>query len=247
MFKGKNVLITGSRGGIGRSLVEEFAKNGANIFASLRSPDEEFNKFITDLQKKYSVNIDTLYFDITDTELMKKELKRVFFEQKIPVDILVNNAGVAHGGFFQMTPISKIKEVFEINLFSHMEITQIILKNMIKQKKGSIVNIASISGLDLNEGNCAYGVSKAAVIAWTKTLALETARYNIRVNAVAPSLVDTRMAEQMEDKSGKKMVEDSAMKRLARPEEIAKIVVFLASDETSFINGQTIRIDGGMA
>ena len=181
---------------------------------------------------------------MTDYEAMKTAVRNLF-KQKINIDVLINNSGVAHGGLFQMTPVSKIKEVFEINLFSHMELTQLILRTMTRAKNGNIVNIASIAGLDLAQGNCAYGVSKAALAAWTKTLASECIKYNIRVNAVAPGLTNTNMAELMEEKAKEEMVSASAMNRLAKPEEIANAVLFLASEKSSFINGQIIRVDGG--
>ena len=245
-LKNKNVLITGAKGGIGRALIKEFAEKNANIYANIRKKDDEFDAFIKVIKNKYSAKIHTIYFDITDTKNMKKVVKDIFFEPKISIDILINNAGVAHGSYFQITPIAKIREIFEINFFAQMELTQFVLKLMTRQKLGSIVNIASVAGIDLNEGNCAYGVSKAALIAWTRTLALEIARNNIRINAIAPGLTNTKMAEKMEKKSGKEMIAASAMKRLAKPEEIAKAVLFLASNEASFINGQVIRVDGGM-
>jgi len=245
-LKGKNVLITGARGGIGRALVEEFARCGANIFPNLRKPDKDFDDFIKELQGKYDVNVESVYFDITDTENMKKELKRTFFESKKPIDVLINNAGIAHGGFFQMTPVSKIKEVFEVNLFAQMEITQFVLKLMARQKSGNIINMGSILGLDIKEGSCAYGISKSALMAWTKTLASEVGVNGIRVNAIAPGLVDTKMGTLMDEKVQEDIINSCALKRLAKPEEIAKIAVFLASDNASFINGQIIRVDGGI-
>lgn len=246
MLKGKNVLITGTTRGIGKSVLEIFAQNGANIIAHSRNRSEEHEKYLKEISENNNINIFPIYFDLKD-KLKIKEVFKTFYKDKIAIDILVNNAGIAHGGYFQMTPVSKIKEVFEINLFSQMEITQYVLKIMSRQHSGSIINLASIAGLDLEQGNSAYGVSKAAIIAWTKTLALELARYNIRVNAVAPSLVDTNMAKQMEEKSGISMIEKSAMKRLANPDEIAKTILFLASDNASFITGEVIRIDGGMS
>ena len=144
-----------------------------------------------------------------------------------------------------MTPIRRIREIFDINFFAALEVTQRVLKQMTRQKFGAIVNIASISGQDLKAGNCAYGASKAALIAWTRTLAAEAAAFGIRVNAVAPGLTDTRMAEQMEQRAGADMVARSAMKRKAKPEEIADVICYLLSDESSFINGETIRADGG--
>ncbi|MEO8173148.1 MAG: SDR family oxidoreductase, partial [Sediminibacterium sp.] len=157
----------------------------------------------------------------------------------------VNNAGVAHGGFFHMTPMHKIREVFEINFFSQVLVTQYITKIMLKQKSGSIINLSSIAGIDAHPGYIAYGSSKAALIYATKNMAKELASSNIRVNAVAPGLTETEMANQMEAKARENMIKHSAMNRLATPQEIANTVLFLASSQSEFITGQVIRVDGG--
>lgn len=244
MLKGKTALITGTARGLGKAFVEEFAKNGANVIAHARKETPEFMRMIADVSQKYGISVTPVFFDMTDAEAMKNAVRKIIAD-KTPVDILVNNAGVAHGGLFQMTAMSKIREVFEINLFSHMTLTQLLLRYMIKRGGGSIINVASISGMDLLEGNCAYGVSKAALIAFTKTLAAECGANGVRVNAVSPGLTDTDMGDQMKPENGNKMIEVCAMKRKARPEEIAKVAVFLASEEASFVNGQILRVDGG--
>lgn len=244
MLKDKIALITGSNRGIGKAILEGFAENRANIFAHTRKPTEEFEQMILDLSKKFGVNITPVYFELSNTEEIKTAFKEIY-KTKTKLDILVNNAGVPHGGLFQMTPISKIREIFGVNLFAAMELTQLVLKLMSRQCAGSIVNIASISGIELGAGNCAYGVSKAAIIAWTKTLAVECAKNGIRVNAVAPGPTDTDMAKFMDNVAYDGMIKNSAMQRLAKPAEIAKAVLFLASDDASFINGQVLRVDGG--
>lgn len=246
MLTGRVCFITGSNRGIGRTMVEEFARSGASVFAHARRETAAFEADMRNLAESYGVSITPVYFDMTDTEAMKAVFKELY-KNKARIDILINNAGVAHGGLFGMTPVAKIREVFDINLFSAMELTQLVLKIMTSQKSGCIINLGSIAGMDLKPGNSAYGVSKAAVMAWTRTLASEVAQYGIRVNAIAPGLTDTNMASLMEEKAGREMVESSAMKRLAKPEEIAKVALFLASDDASFINGQVIRVDGGAA
>ncbi len=244
MLKGKTAFITGTNRGIGKAIVEEFAKNGANIIAHARKETPEFVAFLKETAEKYGVDIRPAYFDITDYDAMKQNI-RALIASKIPVHILVNNAGIAHGGYFQMTSIQKIREVFEINFFAHLELTQQLLRWIIRCGGGSIINMSSISGIDMLEGNCAYGVSKAALIAFTQTLAAECGTNGVRVNAICPGLTDTDMGAQMKPENGNKMIETSAMKRKAYPQEIAKVAVFLASDESSFINGQPIRVDGG--
>lgn len=242
----KTIFITGSRRGLGWAMAQEFAKNGANIIAHARTQSDEFSQRLKDLSEIYGVNVSAVYFDITDTAAMKEVLKDLIIKQKTNIDVLINNAGIAHGGLFQMTPVSKIREVFETNLFAQMEITQIVLKSMMRKKSGVIINMSSVLGLDIKEGSCAYGLSKAAVAAWTKTLACEYAAYGIRVNAIAPGLIDTDMAKLMEEKAEQEMIASSAMNRLGQPDEIAKTALFLASENASFINGQVIRVDGGI-
>ena len=245
MSMNKTVFVTGTNRGLGKAIIERFAKAHYGIIAHVRTLEDETKSFFDDLSNTYGVNVYPVEFDVTDTQRMKDAIKKIYADG-LKIDVLVNNAGVAHGGLFQMTPVTKIREVFDVNFFSTLELTQIVSRYMARQKSGVIINLGSIAGIDLEAGNCAYGTSKAAVIAFTKTIAQELVSYGIRVNAVAPGLLDTDMARQMEDKAGKEMVAASAMKRLGKPEEVANTILFLASDEASFINGQVLRIDGGM-
>lgn len=242
----KWVFVTGSNRGIGEKILQKFVENGYHAYAHARKYSEEFEAKIVSLKETSGMEIIPIYFDLTDSEAMKTEMQKLIRGKK-NIDVLVNNAGVIHSGLFQMTEIQTIREVFDINLFSVMELTQWMLKLMIRKKKGSIVNLSSVGGLDLGTGMCAYGVSKAAVAAFTKTLASELGYYGIRVNSVAPGFVDTRMGQAEEVKAERELLENrkGAFSRLARPEEIAGTVYFLASDEASYVNGQVIRIDGG--
>ena len=244
MFNEKYVMITGANGGIGSALVEAFASKGANIVAHSRKKREGFEEYLNEISEKYGVETIPLYFDITDYEEMKNSVKVLLKEKKL-VDVLVNNAGMNHGGLFQMSSMSDIRNVFEVNLFAQMELTQMILKMMLRKRKGAIVNISSNAGVSLMPGNSAYGVSKAAIIAWTKTLATEVGPQGIRVNAVAPGLTDTQMGSTVESNIGKEMIVSTAINRKAEPREIADTAVFLASEDASFVNGQTISVDGG--
>lgn len=244
MFTNKTVLITGANRGIGRAIAEAFAQAGACLVVHSRSQTAAFVEDMLALAARHKVVVEHVVFDMTDTSAMKAAINAALPPGR-KIDVLVNNAGIAHGGLFQMTPVSIVRSVFDVNFFAQLELTQLMMRRMSRQKLGAIVNIGSIAGLDLAAGNVAYGVSKAALMAFTQTLAAEVGHMGVRVNAVAPGLVDTEMATQMEKKAGIEMIQNSAMKRLATVEEIAQVVLFLASDAASFVNGQVIPVNGG--
>jgi len=246
MFANKKVLITGANRGIGRAMAEAFAEAGADLLVHSRSKTSVFVEEMLTLSNRHGVAVEHIFFDMTDTAAMKAAVKAALPPGKL-IDVLVNNAGIAHGGLFQMTPLSVVRSVFEVNFFAQLELSQLMVRRMCRQKSGVIVNIGSIAGLNLPAGNVAYGVSKAALMAFTQTLAAEVGNMGVRVNGVAPSLVDTEMATQMEKKAGTEMINRSAMKRYASVQEIAQVVLFLASDAASFVNGQVIPINGGSA
>jgi 3-oxoacyl-[acyl-carrier protein] reductase len=241
----KTVLITGCNRGIGKEAVRLFAEHGYNLICCIRKENEEFSTFVSELKGMYGIETDILYFDMTDEDSIKEALKPILKERR-QIDVLINNAGIATGGFLQMTSMKQLKEVFQINYFSHVLITQLITKLMMRQKSGCVINMGSVAGLDNFAGYTAYGASKAAMMSFTRTIARELAPYNIRVNAIAPGLTDTGMAGQMEEKAWKEMVERTDMNRLGKPCEIAQMMLFLASDEASFVTGQVYRVDGGM-
>jgi len=246
LLENKTAIITGSNRGIGYAIMEIFAKQGCNIIAHSRRKSDKFEKKIEVVSKKNNIQIKPIYFDLLDKDGIRLEIINLI-KSKIPIDILVNSAGIIHGGLFQMTHIQTIRDVFDINFFGMLEVTQLVCKSMIKNKKGTIINIASSAGLDLSEGNCAYGTSKSAVIAFSKTLSFEMGKHGIRVNVIAPSLTDTEMGHMPEAKKEREILSASKdpFKRMAQPEEIGNVVSFLASDKSSFINGEILRIDGG--
>lgn len=244
MLKGKTVLITGANRGIGRALVEAFAAEGSNIIAHARKENVNFETDMQNLAKHYSVKIDIIYFDLSNEDEIKNAIKKIS-SQKNEIDILINNAGVAFGGLMNMTPMSKLKEVFQINFFSQILMMQQISKLMIRQKKGVIINMASVGGIETNPGYLAYGSSKAALIWATRCVAKELAPYGIRVNAVAPGLTKTEMGMYKSEEELTKTINQTALKRMADVSEIANAVLFLASEKASFITGHILSVDGG--
>ena len=246
LLKGKTAVLTGCNRGIGKAVLEVFARNGANIWACVRQLNDHFIDHIKGVADEYKVAITSVPFDLADEGQVKDGVKTIR-SAKQPVDILVNNAGVIFTALFQMTPVNKMKEVFEINYFSQMLLTQSITKIMTRQKCGRIVNISSSAAIEGNEGRTAYASSKAAMIASTKVMAKELAIYNISVNAIAPGLTETDMMQGSTPKEALEYtLQRISMKRVGKPEEIANVALFLSSELSTYMTGQVLRVDGGM-
>lgn len=245
LLEGKNAIVTGCARGIGNSIVEILAENGANIWACARKQTEEFEAKLLILSSKNHVEIKPVYFDLTDKDQMKIAIKSIKSEKK-NVDILVNNAGITYNALFQMSTIDKINEVFDVNFISPFLFTQYVVKLMLKNKSGSIINISSSAALDGNSGRAVYGASKAALLCATKSLAAELGDQGIRANIIAPGITKTDMLSSMTEKVINETVMNTDMKRVGEPLDIANTVLFLASDLSSYITGQVLRVDGGM-
>ena len=245
LLKNKTAIITGCNKGIGKVILETFAENGANIIACTRKESNEFNNYIESIKEKFSISITPVYFDLGNTDQIKAAISSII-SLKVKIDILVNNAGYASGAYFQMTPISDLEQMMKINFISQVQFTQGISRYMARFKSGSIINMGSTAGLFGDVGMLSYGSSKAAFIFATKTMASELGQYNIRVNAIAPSVTKTEMFDQMEENARTKLITSSAFKRAAEPVEVANVALFLASDLSTFVNGQTLRVDGGI-
>ena len=246
LLKGKIAVITGCNKGIGKAILEEFSKNGANIFACVRKLDEEFKSLIKKIANKNKNEIIPIELDLSDEIKVKDAGKKILSYEK-NIDILINNAGTISTSLFQMTSVEKYKLLFEVNFYSQILFTQIILKSMIKIKKGNIVFISSSSGLDGNEGRSAYVASKAAIIGQAKVLSRELGRHNIKVNTIAPGLTNTDMMKKnTSEKIIDEVVSKLSIKRVAEPKEIANVALFLSSYLSDYVTGQVIRVDGGM-
>lgn len=244
-FKEKVVCITGADGGIGREITKKFAAEGATLILTSIAETPAFNDFVAGLKKDYKVEVYPFCFDLSDEEAIKEGLKAIK-ALKLKINVLINNAGMPHLAIVPFTKMADVKKVFQVNYFAQFQITQGLLGSMVKDGSGVILNAASIAGIDGDPGNAVYGATKASMILFTKVLSKELAPQGIRVNAVAPGLTRTPFADAMGDKAKASMEQISSMGRLATPKEIANTYYFLASDEASFINGQVIRVDGGV-
>ena len=244
-LKKKNVIITGCNKGIGKASLEGFSKNGANIFACVRSETKEFRKFVSELKKKYKIDIRIIKLDLSKISSVSNCINEIYKITK-NIDILVNNAGILFNSLFQMTSEKKLKEIFQINYFSQIYLTQMISRAMAKNKKGNIIFISSTSGINGDHGRFAYSSTKASIINSMKTISKELSAYNIRVNAISPGLTKSDlMLSNTKDQIIEAEVKKISLKRIAKTEEIANTVLFLASDKSSYINGQNIIVDGG--
>lgn len=244
-LKNKNVIITGCNKGIGKATLEGFAKYGANIFACVRSNSSEFKKFISTLKKKYKVKIYVIKLDLLKKSSISNCVNEIYKINK-NIDTLVNNAGMLFNSLFQMTSEKQLQEMFQVNYFSQVYLTQIISRGMTKNKTGNIIFVSSTSGINGDYGRFAYSSSKAAILSTVKTLSKELSNYNIRVNAVSPGLTETDlMLTNTKENIIKSEIEKISLKRIASTNEIADIILFLASEKSSYINGQNIVADGG--
>lgn len=245
LLQNRTAIVTGSNRGIGKAIVGLFAEHGADIWACARQPDEQCEGALEQLARRHGVTITPVYFDLADPAQIKSGMNTILAARR-PIDILVNNAGVvAESKLFQMTPIQTMEDVFRVNFFAPMLLTQYVSRQMARQKSGSVVNIASIAGMDGEPAQVEYVASKAALIGATKKLANELGAAGIRVNAVAPGLTETDMAGYMNPEVMRAVLSRTIMQRLGQPSEIAAAVLFLASTLSSFMTGQVIRIDGG--
>jgi len=242
LLQDKVVLITGSNRGIGKAIFEKFASNGAIIFAAARQVgilDDEALLF----SRKYSTTIIPVYFDVTDTNAIKNTILRIKKEYN-RLDCLINNAGVMEDALIGMATEAVLHKTFAVNVFAPINLIQYASKIMKRQNGGSIINISSIVGTNGNSGQIIYSASKGAVISLTKTAAKELAPNNIRVNAIAPGMIDTAMFRSIGEPRISERISKIGMGRLGSPEEVADAALFLASDLSLYITGQIIGVDG---
>lgn len=245
VLDGKNAIITGCARGIGNAMLENFAKHGANVWACARRLNLEFETRCAEVADKHGVQIIPLCFDITNKEEMKNAVK-IVMKSDLKVNVLVNNAGVTHNALHQLTSEAALREQMEVNFFAPFLFTQNIVKLMLRNGTGSVINVASSAALDGNSGRAAYGASKAALLCATRALSREVGAQGVRANVIAPGITETDMIGSMTDAVIAETVAGTDMRRIGAPTDIAAVAVFLASDLSTYITGQVLRVDGGM-
>ena len=246
ILKDKNLVVTGGNRGIGKSIILEAAKEGARVCACVRNISEEFEHWCITRSRELDTDIIPIYLDLEKPECIQETYNSI--KKVMPkIDGLVNNAGIVFNSLFQMTTVENMEKLQGVNSNIPLYFTQYMLKLFDRKRGGSIVNVSSSGALDYNVGRTAYNVSKAAVIAWSCTMAREVGKKNIRVNVIAPGLIETDMALM---NTPKEIIEDEiskcSLKRMGKPEDVANLAVFLCSEKSSFITGQVMRIDGGI-
>ena len=240
----KTVLITGSSRGIGKAIAIAFAKKGYDVILNSTKKNSNSEATLKQIQS-LSKNSAIYYFDVADRKSLKLNCQKIRNKYKT-VDILVNNAGIVRDKTLLKMTYSDWNNVIKVNLTGVFNITKELLPMMTEQKWGRIISISSVIALSGNFGQTNYSATKAGIIGFTKSLAKETARYNITVNAVCPGFVETEMLKNIPKAYLDKILERIPMRRLAKPSEIADLVLFLASEKCSYITGEYISINGGL-
>lgn len=244
MLKNKTAVVTGANRGIGLAIARTFATHGAQVIACMRTLDQLIFQQIVPPGADNCVKCVAL--DLGDEASIKAAIKEIGALTGNKVDVLVNNAGTASGGLFQMMPMAELRRVFDINLMGPILLTQGLSRMMTRHRAGSIINIASTAAEIADPGTLAYGVSKAGLVRASRSMATELGAAGVRVNTIAPGMTKTDMFDQMASDARERLISTAALKRAAEPQEIANAALFLASDLSSFVTGQTLRVDGGM-
>ena len=239
-LKDKNIIITGASGGIGNSIVEKLNQNGANILATGTRIEK-----LEELKEKFS-NIKILKFDISQHDKIEEFIENATKELGGSLDCIVNNAGITKDNLTIRMRLEEWSKVININLTSTFLMCKYSIKKMLKNKSGKIINITSVVGHTGNVGQANYTASKAGIVAMSKSLAIEYAKKNINVNCISPGFISTAMTDQIDEKFKETIIAKIPSNRLGKPEDIANAVNFLSSDQSDYINGETLHVNGGM-
>jgi len=244
LLEGKTALITGASRGIGEAIAREFAEQGACVAFTFHSSEERALKLEVALTEKCG-NAKAYKSDASSYEASEKLVKDVISDFG-KIDIVVNNAGITRDNLILRMTEEQWDEVINTNLKSVFNMTRHVSRHMMRNRCGSIINISSVVGITGNPGQSNYAASKAGIIGFTKSIAREMGSRNIRCNAVAPGFIETEMTEKLDDATREKYFENIPLGRFGRPHEVAQVCVFLASDMSSYISGQTISVCGAL-
>ncbi len=236
----KKVLITGSSGGIGKSLCEKFIENNCNIICTSSSIEK-----LEDLKKIYGNNNSYYLLNFSNKNSFFDSMQQIA-QEHTDIDVLINNAGITNDNLFIRMKEEQWLDVINVNLNSNYYIIKAILPNMIKNKKGNIIGITSVVATTGNAGQANYTASKSAIISMYKSIAIEVAQRNIRINTIAPGFIKTPMTNKLNEDQINEIMKKIPMKKLGEPEDVANLALFLSSNSSSYITGQTFHVNGGM-
>ena len=239
-LKNKNIIVTGASGGIGNSIIQKLNEKGANILASGTRIEK-----LEELKKNYE-NIKILKFDISKSDKIEEFIDNASNELGGNLHCIVNNAGVTQDNLAIRMSLEEWQKVIDINLTSTFLMCKFSIKKMLKNKSGKIVNITSVVGHTGNLGQANYTASKAGIIAMSKSLAIEYAKKNININCISPGFIKTAMTDKIDEKFKELIISKIPSARLGEPEDIANAVLFLCSNQSNYINGETLHVNGGM-
>ena len=239
-LKKNNIIVTGATGGIGNSIIKKLYDTGANILATGTK-----NEKLEELKKEFQ-NIQILKFDISQIDNLENFIEDATKQLGGKLDCIVNNAGITQDNLAIRMSIDEWKKVIDVNLTSTFLISKFGIKKMLKNKKGKIINITSVVGHTGNLGQTNYTASKAGIVAMSKSLAIEYAKKNINVNCISPGFIKTAMTDKIDEKFKEVIISKIPSARLGEPEDVANAVIFLASSQSDYINGETLHVNGGM-
>ncbi len=240
----KVAFITGATRGIGKEIALTLASEGYDIALNYRTMNDSVNTLKSDIESK-GVHCLLVKGDVSSYEDAENMIKEIITKLE-RIDVLVNNAGITKDGLLIRMPKENFNDVINTNLIGTFNVTKMVVSQMLKQKYGKIINISSVVGISGNTGQCNYAASKAGIIGFTKSLAKELGSKNILVNAIAPGYIQTSMTDSLKDEIKEDIAKNIPLKRLGEPKDIANLVKFLASEDSSYITGQVIHVDGGL-
>ena len=236
----KNIIVTGASGGIGNAIIKKLSESGANILASGTRIEK-----LEELKKNFE-GLKILNFDISQSDKIEEFIEKATNELGGSLDGMINNAGITQDNLAIRMSLDEWQKVININLTSTFLMSKFAIKKMLKNKSGKIINITSVVGHTGNLGQANYTASKAGIVAMSKSLAIEYAKKNINVNCISPGFIQTAMTDKIDEKFKEVIISKIPSARLGQPEDIANAVLFLSSEQSDYINGETLHVNGGM-